>query len=153
MAAITAVLSLFQAGDRVIISSNVYGGTFRVLDKVFRNFGLGYEIVDTTDLQLLEDRITPNVKAILVESPANPLLTVTDLAGVAKIAQAHGILSIVDNFDRILLIEYSAIQNNSLNERCVILDLGFITVQLFIIVCRHAGISCNLPLVVGFQRF
>ena len=97
MAAITAVLSLFKAGDTIIISSNVYGGTFRVLDKVFRNFGLGYEIVDTTDLQLLEARITPEVKAILVESPANPLLTVTDLAGGAKIAQSHGILSIVDN--------------------------------------------------------
>ena len=97
MAAITAVLSLFKAGDTIIISSNVYGGTFRVLDKVFKNFGLGYEIVDTTDLQLLEERITPDVKAILVESPANPLLTVTDLAGVAKIARSHGILSIVDN--------------------------------------------------------
>ena len=97
MAAITAVLSLFKAGDTVIISRNVYGGTFRVLDKVFKNFGLGYEIVDTTDLQLLEERITPDVKAVLVESPANPLLTVTDLAAVAKIARAHGILSIVDN--------------------------------------------------------
>ena len=97
MAAITAVLSLFKSGDKVIISSNVYGGTFRVLDKVFKNFELGYEIVDTSDLELLERSITPDVKAILVESPANPLLTITDLAAVAKIAKAHGILSIVDN--------------------------------------------------------
>ena len=97
MAAITAVLNLLKAGDKVIISSNVYGGTFRVLDKVFKNFGLGYEIVDTTDLNLVEKSVTPDVKAILVETPANPLLTITDLASVAKIARAHGILSIADN--------------------------------------------------------
>ncbi|MBQ9031325.1 MAG: aminotransferase class I/II-fold pyridoxal phosphate-dependent enzyme [Parasporobacterium sp.] len=97
MAAITAVLSLFHSKERVIISSNVYGGTFRVLDKVFRNFHIDYEIVDTSNLALLESRITDDVKAILVESPANPLLTITDLKAVAQIAKKHGILSIVDN--------------------------------------------------------
>ena len=97
MAAITAVLSLFRTGDTVLISSNVYGGTFRVLDKIFKNFGIGYSIEDTTNLTALESRITPDVKAILVESPANPLLTVTDLAAVADIARKHGILTIVDN--------------------------------------------------------
>ncbi len=97
MAAITAVLSLFSSGDKVLISSNVYGGTFRVLDKIFNNFGIGYSIEDTTNLASLEEKITPDVKAILVESPANPLLTVTDLAAVAAIAEKHGILSIVDN--------------------------------------------------------
>jgi cystathionine beta-lyase len=97
MAAITAVLSLFTTGDRVIISSNVYGGTFRVLDKVFNSFGIGYEIVDTSDLELLKNSVTPEIKAILVESPANPLLTITDLKAVAEIAKERGILSIVDN--------------------------------------------------------
>lgn len=97
MAAITAVLSLFHAGDKVLISSNVYGGTFRVLDRIFKNFEIGYSIEDTTNLPALEQKITPEVKAILVESPANPLLTITDLAEVAKLAKKHGILSIVDN--------------------------------------------------------
>ena len=97
MAAITAVLSLFHAGDKILISSNVYGGTFRVLDKVFKNFELGYSIEDTTDLTALEQAITPEVKAILVESPANPLLTVTDLAAVSALAKKHNVLSIVDN--------------------------------------------------------
>ena len=97
MAAITAVLSLFRTGDTVLISSNVYGGTFRVLDKIFRNFGIGYSIEDTTDLKALESRITPDVKAVLIESPANPLLTVTDLAAVAETARRHGALTIVDN--------------------------------------------------------
>ena len=97
MAAITTVLSLFHSGDKVIISSNVYGGTYRVLDKVFKNFELGYSIEDTTDLTALEQAITPEVKAILVESPANPLLTVTDLAAVSALAKKHNVLSIVDN--------------------------------------------------------
>lgn len=97
MAAITAVLSLFETGDKVIISKNVYGGTFRVLDKVFNHFGISYSIEDTTDLKSLDEKVTPEVKAIMIESPANPLLTVTDIAGVAEIAKKHGILSIVDN--------------------------------------------------------
>ena len=97
MAAITAVLSLFKSGDKVIISSNVYGGTFRVLDKVFNNFGLKYSIEDTTNISELEKRITSEVKAILIESPANPLLTITDISTISKLAKKHDILSIVDN--------------------------------------------------------
>ena len=97
MAAITAVLSLFKSGDKVIISSNVYGGTFRVLDKVFNNFGLKYNIVDTSDIEYLKNSITDDVKGILIESPANPLLTITDIDAVSAIAKDHGILSIVDN--------------------------------------------------------
>ena len=97
MAAITAVLSLFRAGDRVLISSNVYGGTYRVLDKVFNAFNLHYAIENTEDPDALEKAVTPDVRAILVESPANPLMTVTDLAAVAGIAKQRGILSIVDN--------------------------------------------------------
>ena len=91
MAALTAVLSLFREGDRILISSNVYGGTYRVLDKVFRQFGIQYGIADTADLSALEAAITPDVKAILVESPANPLMTVTDLAAVSALAKRRGI--------------------------------------------------------------
>ena len=97
MAALTAVISLFKSGDKIIISSNVYGGTFRVLDKIFKNFGIGYSIEDTTNLESLDKKVSPDVKAILVETPANPLLTITDLSGIADIAKKHGILSIVDN--------------------------------------------------------
>ena len=97
MAAITAVLSLFREGDRILISSNVYGGTYRVLDKVFNQFGIRYDIVDTADLAALEAAITPDVKAILVESPANPLMTVTNLSSVSALAKRHGVRTIVDN--------------------------------------------------------
>ena len=97
MAATTAVLSLFKTGDKIIISSNVYGGTFRVLDQVFNNFGITYEIVETSDLELLEKSIDENVKAIFIESPANPILTITDIKEVVLIGKKHNILTIVDN--------------------------------------------------------
>lgn len=97
MAATTAVLSLFQSGDKIVISSNVYGGTFRVLDKIFQRFGFQYAIADTTDLDAFEEALTPEVKAVLIESPANPLLTVTDISAIAKIAKRKGALLIVDN--------------------------------------------------------
>lgn len=97
MAATTAVLSLFQTGDRIVISSNVYGGTFRVLDKIFKHFGFDYIIADTADLAGLEEVLTPDVKAVLIESPANPLLTVTDIAAVAELTRRRGIKLIVDN--------------------------------------------------------
>lgn len=97
MAAIDAVLRLFENGDKIVISSNVYGGTFRILDKVFSSYGIHYQMVDTTDLQQLEQSITPDVKAVLIESPANPLLTVTDIKAVSEITQKHSILFIVDN--------------------------------------------------------
>lgn len=97
MAAITAVLSLFGQGDRIVISSNVYGGTFRVLDKVFLRFGISYEIVDTTDIGAFEASLTAQVKAVLLESPANPLMTVTDISAVAAVAKRHGVMTIVDN--------------------------------------------------------
>lgn len=97
MAAITAVLSMLKAGDRVLISRNVYGGTFRVLDKIFDGFGIGYSIADTSSEEMLEKEFAPDVKAVLIESPANPLMTVTDIRMVSEVAHRHRALSIVDN--------------------------------------------------------
>lgn len=97
MAALGTILSLFKSGDSIIISQNVYGGTFRILDKVFKNFNITYKIVDTRDLDALDSALTPEVKAVLIESPANPLLSVTPLAKVAEICKKKGVLSIVDN--------------------------------------------------------
>ena len=97
MAAITTCLFLFSAGDRVLISNNVYGGTFRVLDKVFKKFGLNYSFVDTSDLSEVEKNLTEDVKAVFIESPANPLLSITDIRGVSQLAKARGIVIIVDN--------------------------------------------------------
>lgn len=97
LAAITAVLSLFQTGDNLVLSDNVYGGTFRVLDKVFKNFGIGFRLVDTTDTKAVEAAIDETVKAVYIETPTNPLLGITDIKAVADIAKKNNILSIVDN--------------------------------------------------------
>lgn len=97
MAATTAVLSLLHSGDRVLISSNVYGGTFRVLDKVFDHFNIKYTISDTEDPEIFEMQISEDVRAVFLESPANPLMTVTDIASIAEIAHRHHLLVIVDN--------------------------------------------------------
>ena len=97
MAAITAVLSLLESGDRVLISSNVYGGTFRVLDKVFNHFGITYTIADTTDIEAFEKEITSDVKAVMIESPANPLMTVTDIKAISEVSHKYNLLVVVDN--------------------------------------------------------
>ncbi len=97
LAAINTVLSLFEAGDRLVVSDNIYGGTFRILDNVFNKFGITYTIVDTSDPKKVEQAIDEDVKAVYVESPANPLLTVTDIKAVADVAHSHDLLLIVDN--------------------------------------------------------
>ena len=97
MAAITAVFQLFNSGDKILLCANVYGGTFRLLDTVFKQFKLNFECLDTSDLSKVEEKITEDVKAIYVETPSNPLLNITDLKAVADLAHKHQILSIVDN--------------------------------------------------------
>ena len=97
MAATTAVLSLFKSGDRILISDNLYGGTFRVLDKVFSNFNIKYSIISTSDIEVVRQSITEDVKAILIETPTNPLMDITDIRMVSDVAKEKGILTIVDN--------------------------------------------------------
>ena len=97
LAAIHTVLSLFRSGDRLLVSDNIYGGTFRILDNVFKPLGIEYQIVDTSDNAAVEAAIDDTVKTIYIETPANPLLTVTDIAAVSAIAKKHGKLLIVDN--------------------------------------------------------
>ena len=87
MAAISTVLMLFKSGDKILMSNNVYGGSFRVLDKVFKNFNLQYELVDTSDVKAVEDKITEDVKAIFIETPTNPLMSITDIAKISDIAK------------------------------------------------------------------
>ncbi|MGN0300625.1 MAG: trans-sulfuration enzyme family protein [Lachnospiraceae bacterium] len=97
LAAISTVLSIFKQGDEIIISNDVYGGTFRILDKVFNRFGITYKQVNTSNIDKIEEAIGAGTKAIYIETPTNPLLGITDLEAVAKLAHKHGILSIVDN--------------------------------------------------------
>lgn len=97
MAATTAVLSLFKSGDTIVISNNLYGGTFRVIDKVFNHFGIEYKLVDTSNLEEVKKSIDESVKAIFIETPTNPLMDITDIEKVSNIAKKKGIYTIVDN--------------------------------------------------------
>lgn len=97
MAAITAVFMLFNSGDHVIITDDVYGGTFRVLTKVLKRVGIDSTFVDTSNLENIEREIRPNTKAIYIETPTNPLLKITDIETAAKFAKEHNLLTIVDN--------------------------------------------------------
>ena len=97
LAAITAVLSLFEKGDKLILSDNVYGGTFRLLKQVFQNFGITFELVDTSDIEKIRKAVDEKVKAVYIETPTNPLLGITDIQAVAELAKEHNLLTIVDN--------------------------------------------------------
>lgn len=98
MAAITAVLMLFASGDHVIVSNDLYGGTYRVFEKNFKPFGLQASYCDTTDISELEKAVLPNqTKAIFIETPTNPLMKITDLRRVVEFGRQQGILIIVDN--------------------------------------------------------
>ncbi|MCR4587434.1 MAG: PLP-dependent aspartate aminotransferase family protein [Lachnospiraceae bacterium] len=98
MAALTAVLSLFKAGDRIILPDNLYGGTFRVVDKVFTRFDLRYTIVEPDDTEALKKELEKgDVVAVFIETPTNPLMDITDLEEVSSIAKNYGALVVVDN--------------------------------------------------------
>ncbi|MDQ6599746.1 bifunctional cystathionine gamma-lyase/homocysteine desulfhydrase [Bacillus salipaludis] len=97
MAAITAVFMLFNSGDHVILTDDVYGGTFRVMTKVLNRVGIDSTFVDTSNLENIKKEIRPNTKAIYLETPTNPLLKVTDIEAAAMMAKEHNLLTIVDN--------------------------------------------------------
>jgi len=97
MAAITAVIMLFNSGDHVILTDDVYGGTFRVMTKVLNRFGIDSTFVDTSNLDTIKSEIRPNTKAIYLETPTNPLLKITDIEAAVKLAKEHQLLTIVDN--------------------------------------------------------
>ena len=97
MAAITAVMMLFDSGDHVILTDDVYGGTYRVMTGVLNRFGIEADFVDTSSKEKVQKAIRPNTKAIYIETPTNPLLKVTDLKLMSDIAKEAGVLLIVDN--------------------------------------------------------
>ncbi|WP_120944670.1 cystathionine gamma-synthase [Helicobacter labacensis] len=97
LAGIHAVFSLLQQGDHVLLGDDVYGGTFRLFDRVLSKCGLSCTIIDTSDPSAIQRAIKPHTKALYLETPSNPLLKITDLKQCAGIAKAHKLLSIVDN--------------------------------------------------------
>ncbi|MCH8837218.1 MAG: PLP-dependent transferase [Candidatus Marinimicrobia bacterium] len=97
MAAFTALMTHFRSGDHFIISENVYGGTYRALTQVFNRFGLASSWVDMTKPEPFLAAVEPSTKAIILESPTNPMMSLTDIAQFSSLARERGLLTIVDN--------------------------------------------------------
>jgi cystathionine beta-lyase/cystathionine gamma-synthase len=97
MAAISAVMHLFQSDDHIVASNDLYGGTYRLFDKVLTSYGLAFTYLDTSDADAVAAAIRPETRALYLETPSNPLMRVTDLARMSELARRHGILGIVDN--------------------------------------------------------
>lgn len=97
MAAISAVIMLLDKGDHLLINSDVYGGTYRALSKVFTRFGIEADFIDTTQIEEIEQYIKPETKILYIETPSNPLLRVTDIKKSAELAKSHNLISVVDN--------------------------------------------------------
>ncbi|WP_064093561.1 methionine biosynthesis PLP-dependent protein [Rossellomorea aquimaris] len=97
MAAITAVLTLFSTGDELIVSEDLYGGSYRLFVQWEKQYGLTFHFIDTRDTNALENSITPSTKGIILETPTNPMMNETSITNVAKITREKNILLIVDN--------------------------------------------------------
>ena len=97
MAATTALFQSLKQGDHVIISRNVYGGTYRMATQILSNHGLKFDFVNTTNIQNIKDAIKPETKWVFIETPTNPMLEITDIKAVSQICQDHNIKFAVDN--------------------------------------------------------
>ena len=97
LAATHALMSLVKSGDHIVISNNVYGGTYRLYELNMKNYGLDFSWVDSSDLKNVENAIRPNTKMIYVETPTNPMLNLTDLKGITEIAKKNKLITVCDN--------------------------------------------------------
>jgi cystathionine beta-lyase len=97
MAATSSVLLLFKPGDHLVVGNDIYGGTYRVLTGLFKRWQLEVTFTDSTDPDSVRKAVTPATKALFIETPANPLLSITDLRAMVEIAREHSLLAITDN--------------------------------------------------------
>jgi cystathionine beta-lyase/cystathionine gamma-synthase len=97
VAATDAVIKLLSSGDEVIAGSDMYGGTYRLFTKVFERFGIKFIFVDTADVKNIQAAVTPKTKLIWIETPTNPLMSITDISATAAVSKKAGALLCVDN--------------------------------------------------------
>ncbi len=97
MATIQTIMALFKSGDELIVSSDLYGGTYRLFENEWRKYGLSFIYDDFSDEDCLRSKITKNTKAVFVETPTNPLMQEADIEKIARITKEAGLLLIVDN--------------------------------------------------------
>jgi cystathionine gamma-synthase len=97
MAAVSTILSLFAPGDHIIVSDDLYGGTYRLFEEIYRKYGIEFSYVDTSSIDEIESVIKQNSRAVFVETPSNPMMKVADLKKIAQLSKNEAILLIVDN--------------------------------------------------------
>ncbi len=97
VAAINSIMSLLKIGDHVIISENVYGGTYRLFEMIVKNYGIEFSWIDTNSQTEIENNIRQNTKIIYVETPTNPMLVLTDLRMISSVAKKYNLISVCDN--------------------------------------------------------
>jgi cystathionine gamma-lyase len=97
MGCVDSIMKLFRSGDHIVCGENLYGGVFRLFDKLLQNYGLTFSWVDARDPQRIADAMTPQTRLVFVETPSNPLMRITDLRAAAEIAHRHEALLLVDN--------------------------------------------------------
>ena len=97
LAAVNTVINMLKSGDHVVSANDLYGGTYRIFTKLFTNYGLTFDFVDSTDLRNITNAIKTNTKVLWLETPSNPLLKITDLKSALAIAKKHKLVSVVDN--------------------------------------------------------
>lgn len=97
LSAIHSLMMLLKSGDHVIVTDNVYGGTYRLFELIMKDFGLEFSWVDTSELQNIEKALQPNTKMVFVETPTNPMLTISDIKLIANFCKEKKLISVVDN--------------------------------------------------------
>lgn len=97
MAAINALMTLFKAGDHIVAGHNLYGGSFRLFERVLKDFGLNFSYANTCRLEEVERAFRPNTRLLFIETPTNPIMEITDIAAAAKLTHARGLFLAVDN--------------------------------------------------------
>lgn len=97
LAAVTATFSLLKSGEHVVVSDDIYGGSYRQIEELWKNFGVEFTAVDVGDTAAVKAAVRPNTKMIYLESPTNPMMKVADIAAIAEISKACGALLVVDN--------------------------------------------------------
>lgn len=98
MSAVSAIMELFAPGDHIIVSDDLYGGTYRLFEEIYKRYGMEFTYVDSSNTHSIADNITKNTKAVFIETPSNPMMKVADIRKIVELAQnAGGILTIVDN--------------------------------------------------------
>lgn len=97
MAAVSTILSLFAPGDHIIVSDDLYGGTYRLFEEIYKKYGIEFSYVDTSSINDIERAIKKNSRAVFLETPSNPMMKVADLKSISELSKSSGMLSIVDN--------------------------------------------------------